>query len=146
MSSFSRIDGRLFLWRYLAVFWTYKKFSCMLHFLMKALWHLSTRSFNFGASRRARSLVKIFSKLCISEIGLKSCSVSAPCFFGMRTMMALLTLARPLLSMRNNWFSAANKSSLITSQHRLKKPPEKPSGPGALSAGICRWLALFPPS
>lgn len=90
MSSFIKSVGVLLRWKRCAKFRTYKKLSCMLLPLMKALWQGEVRSFISGASRSARTLVIIFAIACMRLMGRKSRISSAPSFFGIRIMFALL--------------------------------------------------------
>ena len=97
-------------------------------FLMKALWLLEINLFMWGARRIAMTFVMIFAKEWIKLMGLKSETAS----------FAVLRMAK--LEVRSWWkaLAAFMTSTLIMSQHSLKKRPVKPSGPGALSEDI--WL------
>ena len=116
--------------------WTYRKLSWMLLFLMNALWHLETKESNRGANLFARSLVNNFAKLCMRLIGRKSVTRMASAFFGSRIILAEFSSSKPWEFSINMLFIATMTSSLIISQHFLKKTPVKPSGPGALSDGM----------
>lgn len=88
------------------------------------------------ARRRARIFVMIFAIAWIKLIGRKSLMSSAPSFFGIRMMLALLSKFR--FAQRELWkeLMAAIRSYLIVSQQCLKNMPVKPSGPGALFFGV----------
>jgi hypothetical protein len=61
---------------------------------MKALWHGEMRSFMKGDRRKARILVMIFATAWMRLIGRKSRMSSAPSFFGIRMIFALLRRLR----------------------------------------------------
>lgn len=71
-----------------------EELSCMHLRLMKALCEYKTRRSRFLRSQRARTFENNFAMECIRLIGLNSLIEFASCFFGSRTMMALLRLSR----------------------------------------------------
>ena len=66
-------------------------------------------------------------------MGLKSVTLMASTFLGSRTMPAEFNHSNPWAFIENRLFMAAMTSTLMVSQHALKKAPVKPSGPRALS-------------
>jgi hypothetical protein len=78
---------------------------------MKALWHFETRESSLGASLFARSLAKIFVKLCMRLIGQKSIIREAFAFFGSRVIFAKFSSSKPWELSMNRLFRAAVTSS-----------------------------------
>jgi hypothetical protein len=71
MSRLKRRAGIFALLNLVARFFTYKKLSWMLLFLMKALWALETSPFMNGAKRSASNFAIILAIACMRLIGRK---------------------------------------------------------------------------
>jgi hypothetical protein len=95
----------------------------MLHFLMKALWHLETKESNNGANLFASNFANIFAMLCMRLIGRKSVTCIACAFFGRSIMFDEFNMSKPWEFSENKLLIAAMMSSLIMSQQVLKKAP-----------------------
>jgi hypothetical protein len=76
-------------------------------------------------------------------IGRKSVIVSAPSFFGNKTILAVFKIWKFCVESSEKAFMTSMRSALMISQQEWKKAIEKPSGPGALSRGKSSMASLI---